>query len=222
MEQTVESSRWFGLVFQPLWLFALMPVGLSLFAMRLLWQRWRAGMAVHRVITLTSQAMGIPLYACAHPQLTEELARARRYQHPLAVMVMSLNNAPEDMPRGVGPGTWWSSSAATHLQRLLVYQLTLSFVGSLLREALRESDMVTYNAAHHQYVIVFPESTSEQALQAGKRLHALCYQHTRLLLHFGVAEFPADGMTLATLVSAAQAAKGAPQLPGAVSGVLDE
>lgn len=217
MEQTFEASKWFDMALQSSWLFALMPLGLSFLILVLLWQRWSAAAAVHRAISLASQATGIPLYRRAHLQLAEELARARRYQHPLTVLVVSLaSDEPVALARhGLTAGG--NGSSASSMQHMLFFQLTFSLVGSPVRQALRESDILTYDAANHQYVILLTESTTSQALQAARRLQTLLYQQTHIQVRVRVAEFPTDGLTMEELVNSARASDDLPALDNAAS-----
>jgi hypothetical protein len=85
-------------------------------------------------------------------------------------------------------------------------QVATIVFGSVLQEALRESDIVTYVVAHNQYAILLTESTKGQALSAIDRLAALYHERTLDHLRAGIAEFPADALTLEELVASAQKA----------------
>jgi GGDEF domain-containing protein len=152
-----------------------------------LWRRWRVAAVVRHTIALASEATGVPLVHRARLQLDGELARARRYQRPLTVGVVSLE---ADEPMGQAP-------------HVFAAQPAFFLVGAVLRDAVRGSDLVTYDAPHDQYVILFTESTRLQTLQAAHRLQALVYTRTRLGMRIGLAEFPADGLTLEDLITMA-------------------
>jgi hypothetical protein len=85
-------------------------------------------------------------------------------------------------------------------------QVATIVFGSVLQEALRESDIVTYVVAHNQYAILLTESTKAQARRAIERLAALYNQRTLDHLRAGIAEFPADALTLEELIASAQSA----------------
>jgi hypothetical protein len=82
-------------------------------------------------------------------------------------------------------------------------QLTFFHVGAILRDAVRGSDLVTYDARHEQYVVLFTESTRLQTWQAARRLRLLLFTRTCLCVRIGLAEFPADGLTLEDLITMA-------------------
>jgi len=85
-------------------------------------------------------------------------------------------------------------------------QVATIVFGSVLQEALRESDIVTYVVAHNQYAILLTESTKAQARRAIERLAAQYHQRTVDHLRAGIAEFPADALTLEDLIASAQKA----------------
>jgi hypothetical protein len=85
-------------------------------------------------------------------------------------------------------------------------QVATIVFGSVLQEALRESDIVTYVVAHNQYAILLTESTKAQARRAIERLAALYNQRTLDHLRAGIAEFPADALTLEELIASAPSA----------------
>jgi hypothetical protein len=151
---------------------------------------------MRRAIALASDAPGVPLTQRARPQLAGELARARRYQRPLTVGVMRLDtDAPGEWPHlGLACG---GNGTVLHNQLLFCH------VGAILREAMRGSDLVTYDARQAQYVLLFPESTKSQAVQAARRLRLLVYTRACLRVCIGLAEFPIDGLTLEDLLTMA-------------------
>jgi hypothetical protein len=160
------------------------------------WRRRRAVVAVRRAMALAADATGVPLAHRARPQLDGELARARRYQRPLTVAVVRLD------PDAAGECTdlWLTlrgNGTGPHSP------LTFFLAGAVLRAAVRGSDLVTYDAPHAQYVLLFTESTKLQTVQAAHRLQALVYTRTRLDMRLGLAEFPADGLTLEDLITMA-------------------
>jgi len=162
-------------------------LGLMLLSATLLmWQRRQKVSVIDRAVSLTMQATGIPPYRRSLPQLAQELDRARRRQHPLTAIVLSLQ-----------------SDSVLEQKRALVFQLAVRLVGTRLRDAFRASDIVTYDSINDQYVILLIESSKSQALQAVCRLSEL---FTQTAVHFkvGMAEFPTDGLTIEDLVTGAQ------------------
>jgi GGDEF domain-containing protein len=184
----------------------MMFFSLLFFTATLIWQRRKAVAAIDRAVSLASQATGIPTYRRSFPNLAHELARARRYQRPLSVVVLSLEGEqlvkPErSLVAGGGNGSFSSQS-----QLRQTSQLVFPLVGPILRDALRESEIVTYDPTTNQYVVLLTESTKAQATQFVQRLTELASKRTLIRLRAGIAEFPVDGLTMEDLVSRAQAA----------------
>jgi hypothetical protein len=202
MEEGVAVSRWFGTP-QLAWSFILISAVISSLLMSLLGQRRRARAVAHRVIALAAETAGVPRAQRLHAQLVQELARARRYEYPLTTVVLSLGSDELMMQTGhisADGGNRKAGSPSTYFT-----PFTFLFVWSLLRDALRESDIVTYDSIHNQYVILLPEASKPQALYVVRRLQALLYKQTLMSLRAGVAEFPTDGLTIENLVSSARA-----------------
>jgi hypothetical protein len=78
-------------------------------------------------------------------------------------------------------------------------QLRFLLLGSLLRGALRECDIVCYAADHHEFFALLPECEIAAARQAVERLHTLYVARTGAGLRAGAAAYPRDGLTLDTL-----------------------
>lgn len=138
------------------------------------------------------------------PALTAEMARARRYKRPLAVVMLGLANdsLPEHVYRLVGENGNDNGDGKKILSRTT--QLVSFVLGFILRDALRESDIATYSAADDRYILMLAESTRAQAQETVQRLNGLFYQRVYAHLRAGIAEFPDDGLTLDELVSGAQ------------------
>jgi len=173
----------------------------------LLWRGHKTEAAAGRAASLGFGTAGIPSFRRSLPEFGRELARARRAQRPLAVVVLSLGRdlLLEQELRSAAAGG--NGSVASRMQLLKRTTHLVSLVlGAILRDALRESDIVTYGAADDRYVILLTDTNVVQAQQAVQRLSELFYQRTFSYLRAGIAEFPADGLTLEDLVSSAQVA----------------
>ena len=153
----------------------------------LMWRRRKRLTVIDRAVSLAMQATGIPPYRRSFPQLAQELDRARRCHNPLTAIVLSLQ-----------------SDSVLEQKRVLVLHLAVRLVGTILRDAFRASDIVTYDSVNDQYVILLTESTKAQALQAVQRLKERLFRRTAVHLKAGMAEFPADGLTIEDLVNTAQ------------------
>ena len=172
-------------------------------AIALLWAHRRTVSALHRAVATVTRAAGIPTYR-GSPQLLDELARARRYQHPLTVAILKLDDGGSSHEAKRLFGNWRALSKATVKQGGNGV-LAFPFVACFLRDALRNGDTVTYDLVKNRLVIVLLEINKAGATQCMKRLQALIEQRTGLKLRVGLAEFPTDGYTIEAIVAHAQA-----------------
>jgi hypothetical protein len=125
--------------------------------------------------------------------MTAELARARRYGRPLSIVLVAVSQsaaAPENA-LAVDPASPFGPVV----------------LASLLREVMREEDMVSYTAARQRCLVMMPEVDRQEAQQAVDRVTVLCAQRFSLLVRAGVAAYPLDGWTLEDLVRRAEAAE---------------
>jgi hypothetical protein len=143
-----------------------------------------------QVIQFIAQVAGIPSYRKSLPRLQTELARGRRFQRPLSVIVIR----PKEMLPLV------SVDGLNRVQFLLC--------GAMFRDALRQVDVATYDSIRNQFVIVLPESTKLQAAQAANRLTELIDKSTADQLKFGTVTFPDDGLSIEDLIIKANAPVG--------------
>lgn len=133
-----------------------------------------------------------PTYRRSLPRLNLELARMRRYERSLAVVTLRLDGQTAE-------------GAAANGRRPREYHFTFWHIGTLLRELLRDCDIVTSDPAVGSFVIVLPEAGRAQAVQASNRLRTAIYATTQERVHVGIAEFPSDGLIIEELVRAAGA-----------------
>ena len=124
-------------------------------------------------------------------ELTAELFRARRYEHDLAIVVLSAH-----------PGLRGSeqSDGAENGEPKLPQMIAL-LTAVALREVLRGSDVVCYQAAQNRFLLALPETDSEGANVAVHRVQLHFRTRLRLLVRAGISCFPADAFTLEELVA---------------------
>lgn len=124
-------------------------------------------------------------------ELTAELFRARRYEHDLAIVVLSahprLRSSEEE-----------GSAASDKLPQMIALLTAVA-----LREVLRGSDVVCYQAAQNRFILALPETDADGAGVAVDRVHAHFRSRLRLRIRAGIACFPEDAFTLEELVATA-------------------
>ncbi|MFQ5737393.1 MAG: hypothetical protein ACE5JX_00135 [Acidobacteriota bacterium] len=156
--------------------------------------------------SLILRAVQVPTYFRSLSTIAEELSRARRYKRCLSVAVVqpSTGSFSRSGFTQTGPFGAPRSRGNTFLQR--AQETTFLFVGSIVEDALRAQDIVTYRPERNQYVLVLVESDRLQATRTLDRIRDLVRKRTQLELVGGVAEFPAGGLIIEDLVRRAEQA----------------
>lgn len=159
--------------------------------------------------------------------LAIELGRARRYEHALSIVVAaphtlagngggrSAGNGRERYrpSSGRGPAATDVRGADGHEAAILARNIGVPPQEALacltaagLREILRTSDVVCYDSAEGHFVLGLTESDAATARRAVSRIRSLFQERLGVDLRTGVAQFPADGLTLEDLLSTAREA----------------
>ena len=138
----------------------------------------------------------LPSYRSTLPRLGQELARMRRYERPLAVVVLRTGSNGADPRRDGGNGKGAALDTST---------LAFCHAGAILRDVLRDTDLLACDLGHRRYVVVLPETNREQAEQAAMRLQTRLAATIPLPLTAGIAQFPDDGLIVEELVKNALA-----------------
>jgi GGDEF domain-containing protein len=160
------------------------------------WLQYRTRAVGRQIINSILEAAAIPAYRQSLPQLRKELSRARRLQSPLAIVVIQLNSREHKDATNEG-----SVDQSNQLHELQLLEFVLC--GSTFRDALRETDIATYDGVKKQFVISLPESTKKDAIQSVKRLKDVVSKATADHLSVGIAEFPEDGLIIEDLINRA-------------------
>lgn len=121
----------------------------------------------------------------ALPRIADEFARARRYERPLTVAVLSI---PAE-------AAGWLSTSGTE-QRIRV-------LASVARRAMREIDLVCCDRQAGRCVIVMPEVGFDEAHKAVSRLQRAWVERFGFPLRAGIAVYPRDAWTFLDLADAA-------------------
>ena len=144
------------------------------------------------------ESFDVPTYRQAIPAIAAELRRARRFEHPLAVMVVSPHDptgAAERVKRGF-----------TLRPRVEATPPLYFLLGSLLRNVLRETDILSAAPEVLSYVVVLAETAQTGADDAARRFREAFRGCSGIELRIGIATFPSDGVTLEALFASASEA----------------
>ena len=144
-------------------------------------------------------AAALPSYRVALPRLGQELTRMRRYERPLAVVVLRVGADGGHEQAGNGRNGSHRAHAGD------TSPIAFGHAGVVLRDLLRDTDLAACDFGRQRYIVLLPETNREQAEQAAGRLAEHLGNVTPLALTSGVAEFPADGLIVDELVKSAAA-----------------
>ena len=143
----------------------------------------------------------VPSFRQALPQISAELRRARRFEHPLAVVVIGARDLPgarvaADGGAAVAPAPL---SPADSTSRFLL-------LGSYLRNTIRETDLLTAAPESLAYAVFLIETSRQGAELAIARYRAGFEGCAAAELRVGCAEFPHDGLMAEDLLERASRA----------------
>lgn len=129
----------------------------------------------------------VPELRHALPQIAAEFARARRYERTVTIAVFSV--APADASASPHGGKGGSTMAA---------------LAAVVRQAVREIDLVTADPATRSCIVVMPEIGSEEGQRALGRMRQLCADKLACPIRADLAVFPQDGWMFLDLVDVAR------------------
>jgi hypothetical protein len=169
----------------------------------LLWIKQRNLKNGIRAIASIIDAAGIPTYRNSLSLLRREISRVRRYQHTLSVVVIRTysdlpeisNNDMEDISMNENGKVENASKQFTQIEYLLC--------GRILRDSLREVDLIVYDGAKNQFIIFLPESNRMEAEKTVYRLSQILGKRISDILYYGISEFPTDGLIEEDLIERA-------------------
>lgn len=179
-------------------------------------ERWRsykaAGTAAEAASQLTAHAGLVLSFQEARPRFGLEIDRARRYEDPITLA--TVRSGAERIYRrlrlaegdGDGRGPVSSDGAVPDEVR----QLAIALMSPLIRGSVRITDLVAYDASQDDHLILFTETSRDQACRPLTRLRDRVESRFAIDVRTGLAEFPADGYTLEDLVERAREERTAP------------
>ncbi|RPJ58153.1 MAG: hypothetical protein EHM24_28870, partial [Acidobacteria bacterium] len=131
------------------------------------------------------------------PRIAVEFERARRYERTVTVAVFTLDPGVASVPAGTG-GNGLNGAAALGGRSLAVV------LASVVRQAMREIDLVTCDPAARCCVVVMPEIGLDEWRRSMTRMRQLCAARLGCPVRADIAVFPQDGWVFLDLVDAAQ------------------
>ena len=148
----------------------------------------------------------MPTYRELRPYLSAEVRRCRRYERPLTIIVLAPQAVASNNGNGGSGAAHGETAHEANPNPWVTFSTELGclLLGSILRGTLRETDIVTLAPENPDFLVLLPETDSESAIAAARRLGALFFERSTLMLRVGVASYPADGLTLDDLAAHAR------------------
>ena len=122
----------------------------------------------------------------------KELRRARRYQRPLSVVTLrvdqdSFHRALPEMIKTV--------------QQAMMREYVFANVSRILDENMDDFDTITLR--DNNFVLILPEKTSDEARLVAQQLQEVIHEEMNITLQTGLANFPDEAITFETLIEKA-------------------
>lgn len=156
-------------------------------------QRLAASQAV-KLNEMTDRDAETALYtdAALKARLTLEIARSRRYRHPLSIMILEVSDFAE----------------FTRIHGRAQARRIIKDIGKLLNETLRTTDIIGYNG-DARFTIVLSDTQRLQALRASERIadnlaRFNAEQGTNLMTSTGISEYHGEVQESLLLVTEAR------------------
>lgn len=125
----------------------------------------------------------------ASERIKAEFARSRRYQRPLSLLIIQLVSDGHPMPPSL------DHDMRSHLR--------LAKIAHAISQCIRQSDLLLGDRAQG-FMILCPETTSEDSLPFGQRIEAQLQQETGDRARSAAATFPEEALTFEGLVQIAR------------------
>ena len=156
-----------------------------------------------RTLSDIVEAAAIPAYRHLLPRLNKEIARSRRFEHPLTVLAIGANsNSSSHVDNALNGMAVLDGEIYSNNSKRLT-QIDFFLCGAVFRDAVREIDITAYDGANNQFVIALPETPKPQAIQMANRLKNMVGEQMAHHLSVGIAEFPTDGLIISDLLDVA-------------------
>ncbi|MFQ5627682.1 MAG: diguanylate cyclase domain-containing protein [bacterium] len=183
-----------GLSFMATSLLGIFLIAMTFFGRRK--KKTKDNMANNTQLALLSS---IPSYQSTLPYMTFELTRARRYNHTLSVLILGIESGQKEelLKKNKNLANQWGNEQ-------LAAKFLFSLIGTILRESLRDSDILSFELVNDRFVILLTDTDEKKARNAVVRLNNLVNEQIQTQLKAGVAEFPSNGLTIEDLIKYAQ------------------
>lgn len=151
-----------------------------------------AGDVEETILNLTFQQVGLSprLYDSVDTEdLYREVKRCRRFQHPLAMMVIQPEVNSDSLPY---------SKLLQEMQAVFLSRYVQARVAKLFSDKLRDTDLVVIK--NNGLIALLPETAPGDAEELLKKMSVLASRELNIKLNFGLSTFPENSVTLTGLL----------------------
>ncbi|MDO8691212.1 MAG: diguanylate cyclase [Dehalococcoidia bacterium] len=141
-------------------------------------------------VTMRDPATGVVKEQHARKLLSQETLRSRRYAHPLALLIVGIDN-------------WETIVSDRGPQRAA--DLLVRFAGILTKSVRNSIDTVSRHDTSG-FMVIVPETAQEGARFLAERICQKAVEEVDLVARVGIAEFPTDASTSEDLITEAEEA----------------
>jgi hypothetical protein len=152
-----------------------------------------------QIVSSFLEAASIPSFRNSIGHINKELSRARRSQSPLSIILIEHHPTESGFKNELHSNQLESPKVISRGKETDITDFLLS--GKVIREVLRDIDIISYSAARQQYLVVLPESTKLKAENAMARIKKVVGKKTADQFITKIAEFPVDGLILDDLMA---------------------
>ena len=129
----------------------------------------------------------------ASERVKMELGRSRRYHRQLSLLIIQTMPENHEIVK----------ETLKSVQHDLSSQMSLARVAQAVTESIRQVDLLMRDRLG-RFIILCPETSSEQALLLAERIRETIEQRTGLIVKFAAALFPDDAVTFEDLLQVAR------------------
>ncbi len=121
-----------------------------------------------------------------------EVKRARRYNRPLAVIALKVNEGDIQVAL---------SKIVKEVQQAMMREYVMAGIARVLNESVHDFDTIALRDNH--FILVLPEISVEEVNRIAHQLEETVKEKMEVRLQVGTANFPAEAMTFESLVELA-------------------
>ncbi|MBU1661053.1 MAG: hypothetical protein KKD28_06230 [Chloroflexi bacterium] len=175
----------------------------------LVWTAYRVGKDLWDLeetvanVTLDDVSARVKRLDQSEDDISKELARSRRYDTPLSVMVLKVH--PETVEFNI-------DRTSEDILQGMMRRYTLNKLLRLLDHDLRRTDLVLEQHRGDQVVLVLPETDTEGIDTLADRVRDIAQKQLGVKVTCGYASFPKDALTFDALLEQAEPHLIAPQI----------